>query len=173
MHLMKPFSPNETGIEVRGAITRIETELQLQFSLSDPKKLTLDSLHHGSFPRWDRADELWKTTCFEAFFGIPGESAYWEFNLSPSKIKWNLYFFDSYRSPQPPRRSHDFELTNVKMSDTTLDCTLTTDVHLNQIEASLCAVIRTTKGSFYHAFKHAADKPDFHDRRSFLREIRD
>ncbi|OJU17478.1 MAG: hypothetical protein BGN95_19965 [Sphingomonas sp. 66-10] len=45
----------------------------------------------------ERADELWKATCFELFV-MPGEgAAYLEFNFSPSG-RWAAYAFDAYRA---------------------------------------------------------------------------
>ena len=44
-----------------------------------------------------RADELWRSTCFEAFIrAAPGE-AYYEFNFAPS-TQWAAYRFDGYRT---------------------------------------------------------------------------
>ena len=44
-----------------------------------------------------RADDLWKTTCFELF--VAGEGgAYREFNFSPS-TRWAAYDFAGYRAP--------------------------------------------------------------------------
>lgn len=43
-----------------------------------------------------RTDELWKTTCFEIFWQPLGETAYREFNLSPSG-RWAAYDFDAFR----------------------------------------------------------------------------
>ena len=44
-------------------------------------------------------DELWTTTCFEAFLAVPGQSRYWEINLAANG-DWALYGFDDYRSGQ-------------------------------------------------------------------------
>ena len=41
-----------------------------------------------------RTDELWRTTCFEAFVRTDG--GYVEYNLSPSGA-WAAYRFDGYR----------------------------------------------------------------------------
>ena len=46
-----------------------------------------------------RKDELWTTTCFEAFLAVPGEQRYWEVNLAPNG-DWAVYRFDGYRSGQ-------------------------------------------------------------------------
>ena len=42
-----------------------------------------------------RRDELWRTTCFEAFVGNP-EGGYLELNFSPSSA-WAAYDFTAYR----------------------------------------------------------------------------
>lgn len=44
-----------------------------------------------------RADDLWKTTCFEIFWQPLGGTGYREFNLSPSG-RWAAYDFDSFRN---------------------------------------------------------------------------
>jgi hypothetical protein len=44
----------------------------------------------------ERADGLWRTTCFELFLRRPDEKAYIEFNFSPSG-RWAAYAFDDYR----------------------------------------------------------------------------
>ena len=74
-----------------------------------------------------RTDELWKTTCFEAFVK-PGEGAgYYEVNVAPS-TQWAAYRFDSYRDGMAPA----FEFSDprieivaasqvVEMSDSGLD----------------------------------------------------
>ena len=49
-----------------------------------------------------RADELWRTTCFEAFLRPVGGESYVELNLSPSE-RWNAYDFDRYREAMSER----------------------------------------------------------------------
>lgn len=44
----------------------------------------------------ERADNLWRTTCFEIFWQPLGGTYYREFNLSPSG-RWAAYDFDSFR----------------------------------------------------------------------------
>lgn len=43
-----------------------------------------------------RQDNLWQTTCFEIFWQTLGDTAYREFNLSPSG-QWAAYDFDAFR----------------------------------------------------------------------------
>ena len=44
----------------------------------------------------DRTDMLWEHTCFEAFIAAEGETAYREFNFSPSG-QWAAYAFSDDR----------------------------------------------------------------------------
>ena len=45
----------------------------------------------------ERADGLWRTTCFELFVKPAGGAGYFEFNFSPSS-QWAAYRFEGYRS---------------------------------------------------------------------------
>ena len=78
------------------ALTADSKRLALTWHLADP----------GACPgnwRWpaceglDRADELWRSTCFEFFLGRAGQPGYIELNVSPSGA-WNCYTFDDYRA---------------------------------------------------------------------------
>lgn len=168
MDQLKPFSPILNEISVAAQIVVGPRQLILSFQLEDPRALILDSLQPGVWTTWERADELWKTTCCEVFFGRPDEKSYWELNLSPGKMKWNLYFFDDYRTPQPPKRANDFTLSSIRVSQDLLTCKLISKSEIPSLQASLCAVIRTKSGPQYYSVTHAAEKPDFHDRRSFV-----
>ena len=48
-----------------------------------------------------RRDELWRTTCFEAFVMTEGDSRYREFNFAPSGA-WAAYAFSRYRQGLSP-----------------------------------------------------------------------
>ena len=48
-----------------------------------------------------RRDELWRTTCFEAFLARAGDPAYAEWNFAPSS-DWASYEFDDYRAGMRP-----------------------------------------------------------------------
>jgi hypothetical protein len=169
MQTLIPFS--SSAVSLRATAVKQGSSLIFNFALRDPDNHVRDSLREGRWSSWGRADELWKTTCFEAFFGIPRQPAYWELNLSPSKRAWNLYKFDSYRNPQPPRTSHDFELREIVATSDTLACILKIPVEIEKLELSLNAVIRTRSSPEYFALKHAGAKPDFHLRESFALKL--
>jgi hypothetical protein len=168
MEVLHPFSPVSDYVFVEGEVSREKGRLKFKFNMRDPDKIVLDTLHAGTWHSWDRADELWKSTCFEAFFGEVGSKSYWELNLSPAKQQWNLYFFDDYRLPQPPRQSKEFHLIEILVTDSSLECVLESKTDFGALEVSLAAVIRTPAGTSYRALKHSGDKPDFHDRSSFV-----
>ena len=86
-----------------GAVSAIEVDvrreaprqLSLRFAAIGPiRRLSLPRPSSAA-PR--RADELWRHTCFEFFVRVGDETAYHEFNLSPSR-DWACYRFDDYRS---------------------------------------------------------------------------
>jgi hypothetical protein len=130
-------------------------------------------------PRSPRqVDGLWRHTCFEAFVGGKGESAYLEFNFSPSR-EWAVYSFRGYRdsglvSDQEPGP----EITVRSQADgLELDALVKLD-HLGEIQArgslrlALSAVIEDNARMLsYWALKHPPGKPDFHHPDAFAREI--
>ena len=122
-----------------------------------------------------RADHLWKHTCFEAFIGVPGSDAYYEFNFSPSR-QWAAYRFDMYRNgvemaevnPQIENGTDE----NVELR-ATIDLSPLTDLPQDASwHVALSAVIESTDGSLaYWALKHRAGKPDFHHPDCFALEL--
>lgn len=112
-----------------------------------------------------RADELWKTTCFELFLKPISGEAYCELNLSPSE-RWNAYDFDGYRAgmrerpfPREPectmRQGSSFAIFDAAIPVGGLpssDCAM-----------GLAAVIEEQGGTLsYWALVHPEGKPDFH-----------
>jgi hypothetical protein len=120
-----------------------------------------------------RRDELWETTCFEAFFSVPEEEKYWELNVSPSG-DWNFYSLESYRSGLRPVMEMKPPEINIEVRHKDCRCDVLLDLDpwwtADQApEFSLTAVVQRSGASMsYWAMKHMGDVADFHDRRSFL-----
>ena len=121
-----------------------------------------------------RADELWRHTCFEAFFGLEDSSTYFEFNFSPSGL-WAAYGFSSYREGMRVLTACAPPTIEVLQSARTL--TLTSVVNLDclgvAIDSSLrigfSAVIEDNASTkTYWALAHPSAKPDFHHPDSFV-----
>lgn len=117
-----------------------------------------------------RADELWKTTCFELFFKPLSGDSYTELNLSPSE-RWNAYDFQSNREgmqqrpfPQEPqctlRRG-----TNMAIFDAAIPVAGLPSV---PCKVGFTAVLEEEGGLLsYWSMAHASEKPDFHDAACF------
>ena len=112
-------------------------------------------------------DGLWRHTCFEAFVGAPGDSAYLEFNFSPSG-DWAAYAFSAERqrdlaaAPWPAPRI----TCTCEPQCLILDVLLPMDVlPPTGLELGLSAVIEPADGQLsYWALAHLRAQPDFHHR---------
>ena len=121
----------------------------------------------------ERRDELWTTTCFEAFLAVPGERRYWEINLAVNG-NWAVYSFDDYRCGQrlqPLTRDPAVHLQRWHHQlrlDARLPLTPWWPAGLCP-ELALSAVIdRGSEGLSHWALDHT-DQADFHHRSTFLR----
>jgi hypothetical protein len=114
------------------------------------------------------ADGLWKHTCLEAFAAADGDSAYREFNFSPSG-QWAIFRFASERIRATPAS----EVEDAPMTHTTASAdrlTLTAELPWTALPANalvlhlaLSAVIEEVDGRFsYWALHHPVQHPDFH-----------
>lgn len=126
----------------------------------------------------ERKDLLWEHTCFEAFIGVPGKTAYREFNFSPSGL-WAAYAFSDYR-----QRDESFEPPDAPQITTRLfagrlevEATLAPGAlppGAKTLQIALSAVVETAdtvEGSHsYWALHHPAPRPDFHHRAGFALE---
>lgn len=115
-----------------------------------------------------RRDGLWTSTCFEMFWGVSGTSKYWELNLSPWN-EWNLYEFESYRSPQPPTPTSDYSLVKMEWAVNGGSGQMSARLESSAVPAgnweyNLCAVVPNAKGPQYFSLNHPEGKPDFHRR---------
>lgn len=124
----------------------------------------------------ERKDLLWEHTCFEMFVGVPGDTAYREFNFSPSS-QWAAYAFSDYR-----QRDKDIALKTAPLIVThrsagrlELRVTLLPEAlpaKAGTLEIGLTAVIEADSlvdGALsYWALHHPSTRPDFHHRAAFL-----
>ncbi|MFM7315007.1 MAG: DOMON-like domain-containing protein [Cyanobium sp.] len=134
-------------------------------------------------PEPRRRDDLWCSTCFEAFLGVPGQAGYWEINLCPSG-DWNLYALSGYRtglSPEARIRQLPFSL-RLRGDEPAaggpgqqLDLELCLDLRgliaaEAPLELSATAVLdHPASGCSHWAWHHAGPEADFHRRDSFQR----
>jgi hypothetical protein len=185
VYQLRPFSAKisaATGQTTEGTKAHLEfcaqvknRAIHFRFQLSDPKStvkgpLTTENKVLGAE---QRADELWKSTCFEVFWQFKDQQ-YLELNVSPDG-RWNLYQFDKYREGmrsfesiefiqfKTQRLAHHYELVVImNIPDSILQ-----DGLLNS-QISATAVLSNGKENEYWAVLHAGQKPDFHLQESFV-----
>ena len=121
-----------------------------------------------------RADELWRTTCFELFLRTVDESAYVEFNLSPSE-RWAAYDFSGYRAgmlERPASREPGCTM-RIGSNFAIFDAAIPRDVLPTlPAAANFAAVIEERGGTVsYWALAHPHARPDFHDPACFAAEL--
>ena len=159
------------------AATRIEADV----ARPRPGNLILSYVVSGRISdlRWppvvavERADELWRRTCFEAFVRPSTGSAYYEFNFSPS-TQWAAYRFDSYRSGMRVATEIGAPRIEVRSSAETysLQATLEFDGVSSPLYLGLSAVLEETDGrKSYWALAHPPGKADFHHADCFALEL--
>ena len=119
-----------------------------------------------------RANDLWQTTCFEAFIQSDGEDAYREFNFAPSG-DWAAYDFTGRREGMS-----DAPLANppyVRIEDNLIWWTLGATFALEagrHWALGLSAVIEEADGTkSYWALAHSSAEPDFHDPACFTARL--
>ncbi len=112
----------------------------------------------------ERAEDLWQTTCFEAFLRGEREAGYREWNFAPSG-QWAAYDFASHREG---RTDAEVAAPYIRIEDNltwwALGATIAVDAE-RVWELGLSAVLEEKDGTkSYWALAHPdGDEPDFHD----------
>jgi len=112
-----------------------------------------------------RADDLWQTTCFEAFLRPLSGQGYREWNFAPSG-QWAAYEFARYREGRVPAEVD--APPYIRMEDNftwwALGASIAVPADTNW-ELGLSAILEEKDGAkSYWALAHPpGDKPDFHD----------
>jgi hypothetical protein len=161
------------GVEVR--VRRREPDtLVFQYVL----RAKMPRIRVPSAQSSERADNLWKHTCFEAFMAVPGVPGYYELNFSPSR-RWALYTFSAHREGMSPTNVIVPPALEARSFDDRLE--LDAAIHLpdlvgqragRTLKLALTTVIEDDSGTLsYWALKHAPGKPDFHHPDGFVLEL--
>nr|WP_294168347.1 DOMON-like domain-containing protein [uncultured Sphingomonas sp.] len=127
----------------------------------------------AKLPPWNepqRRDQLWRTTCFEAFIRPQGDASYYELNLAPAG-HWAAYRFDDYRSgmrnaaidaqPDPDILFYD----GIWVQEAAFDFRGEPELDPSRPwQIGLSAVIEEEDGTkSYWALAHGHGPPDFHN----------
>lgn len=142
--------------------------VEFNIERAEPAQLLLPAAQRPS-----AADGLWQHSCCEVFLALPGETAYREYNFSPSG-QWAAYAFraERERSEFTPdavpassfaRHAQGFTLRALIPPE------LLPPDHAGQaLQVGLATVLeRRDQRLEYWAAHHPAPRPDFHHRASF------
>lgn len=124
----------------------------------------------------ERADGLWKHTCFEAF-ARRQDGGYYEFNFAPSG-QWAAYGFSGYREGMADA---DVDTPQIEAHAEAGRYEVRVSLQLDRLPGlpadelwtlGLTAVIEDTDGGkSYWALAHPPGRPDFHHRDGFACEL--
>jgi hypothetical protein len=123
-----------------------------------------------------RTDELWQSTCFEAFLRT-ANGVYYEFNFAPS-TRWAAYRFTGYRSGM---LAAGMNAPHIEVETSPKQFTLRASLELDRVlglprdaiwRLGLSAMIEDASGGkSYWALAHPPGKPDFHHSDCFAYEL--
>ena len=170
-----PFATQDIlpEIEIIGRIDRQNELISIEYELNGDLN-TIASYSPSALP--SRQFELWSATCFEFFIGIPGTSAYWEFNLSPTG-DWNVFHLDDYRQGLQNELAFIALPFTIDRQANRILLKLIFDIHkiingLPEVEISITAVIKSHRNALsYWALTHTGTEADFHRRDSFILKL--
>ena len=118
-----------------------------------------------------RANELWKSTCFELFLANENEEAYYELNFS-SSLAWNFYTLDAYRGEV--KELGLLDMPKISVFEEKNEFKILIELPIENLENFelynvACILLNREDERTFWTIKHLKPKPDFHDRASFLR----
>jgi hypothetical protein len=167
---LQPFPGSVApDISITGVVTRDRQQLSIIYMVSGAiDRIQLPPLDPNPTRQW----ELWETTCFECFFGVPDELNYWELNLAPNG-NWNAFGLMNYREGIAEAAAIESVVITIDRTDDRF--TLSATIPLGAIvparkplELSVTTVIQTLDPvTSYWAIAHCGDAADFHRRDSF------
>jgi hypothetical protein len=117
-----------------------------------------------------RADDLWRTTCFEAFLATD-DGGYYELNFSPS-TEWAVYRFDGYRAAMRPSDDVGTPRIEVRADAAGYELVASFGTQPNAARLGLSAIVEEKDGKkSYWALAHPELRPDFHHAASFALDL--
>jgi predicted GIY-YIG superfamily endonuclease len=119
----------------------------------------------------ERRDELWRTTCMEAFVRPRGDRCYVELNFAPS-LDWASYRFSNHREGLKIARTEPKFDRVGGVFHARIDFSDEVGFAGADWQLNLTAVIEETDGTkSYWALAHPPGKPDFHHPACFMLEL--
>lgn len=168
-----PSTPCDAVQSLAVAVRMTQTGTQvLEFDLeADLSRLSIPAIRAPQ-----RAEELWKHTCFEAFVSA-ADQGYRELNFSPS-TEWAVYSFTGYRTGMAAAELQSPPTVSVRQEPGRLYMLTAARLPAHSagvppaksgpLRVALAAVIEQSDGGLsYWALRHPPGKPDFHHPEAF------
>jgi hypothetical protein len=147
--------------------TRVGAELRLSYELSGD----LAAIALPPPAQAQRADELWRHTCFEAFVRADLAQDYYELNFAPS-TQWAAYHFSSYRKEMRGAENIPAPRIDIFSADDVLTMSarivLPAALARAHLHVGVSAVIEQNGRLSYWALAHPPGKADFHHADGFV-----
>lgn len=164
---LKCHNQEKNDIEVHTTIELQHNKFKIEY------EITAD-LSPYNFPKkskQQRADELWRDTCFELFITNRSSDEYYEINTSPS-TKWNAYHFQNYKEDMS--ESDVFSVPSIisqKLDNRysfSFEMAFQEDIFEKELLVNLAIILldRDCVRHFYSIHRREGS-PDFHDRDGF------
>ena len=162
--IFHPDTPPLAIISIETQCWHADGRWHFRYLLDGVAKLVLPDLAEPG-----RAEDLWLTTCFEAFVG--GEdSAYREYNFAPSR-QWAAYAFYGPRQGMCDADDQVEIWLDLGKNWIAVEAAVTADL-APRSPLNLTAVIEEEGGvKSYWAFAHPDGPPDFHDPACFVAHL--
>ncbi|SFV50560.1 hypothetical protein MNB_SV-12-26 [hydrothermal vent metagenome] len=161
---LKNHFQEKNKTEIYATIELQPSRLKIEYEIIN----NLSSYHFPKETKQQRANELWRDTCFELFIANHSSTEYYELNISPS-TQWNAYHFKSYKEEMretdvfstPSIISHQLD----KSYNLSFEMAFQEDIFVKKLSINL-AVILLDKEEMRHfyAINRCKESPDFHDR---------
>ena len=149
-----------TRVEARAEATPSGIRLAYRIKTETPFRLPARTAHP------ERKDELWRSTCYEAFLKVAGSEGYFEFNASPSG-HWAWYAFDRYREGMmSPPLEDGSEPRRIGSESWFIPIDALAGMTIERI--GLNVIIEYEGELSYWALAHPGPEADFHSPGSFV-----
>jgi hypothetical protein len=162
-----PDTPANRVSTVTAQLLRAAGGFWIEYEVASTQALVLPSPQSP-----ERADDLWKSTCFELFARTIGSEAYVELNFSPS-FQWAAYAFSGYRAGRCELPAQNPEISITPAGNWFfLAVEGLPDLGPEPLQFGVSAVIEEADGTkSYWALAHPPGAPDFHHPDCFVLEL--
>ena len=154
--------------------TKVYAKIKLQHNKFKIEYEITADLSQYNFPKetkQQRANELWRDTCFELFIANNSSQEYYEINIS-SSTEWNTYHFESYKKEM--QESNKFSVPSIQNQQSnnrysfSFEMNFQEDIFEKKLLINLAVILLDRDGvRQFYSINRREKLPNFHDRNGF------